>query len=197
MPVWTPQDVEAETIAGYWTPEQRWPQSKRLNAWNRAVVLGGEHYKAWRSRHIAPIENRGTALCRDRVWKRELEWLQLDDDDKWATRTPGLREEWREIISLAFQRVTLGKPFGTLSEASELAKQKRREEEEAAELAEHDRRYFEQELLRAAQLVAREEQFFNDLARTPAMEDAILHVQKVLGCDRETARQEMRKRFFG
>jgi hypothetical protein len=44
-------------------------------------------------------------------------------------------------------------------------------------------------------VAARKEQFFNSLAGSPAMEDAILHVQKVLGCDRETARQELREKF--
>jgi len=43
---WTPQDVEAETFSGY----------DPLNAWNRAVVLGGAHYAEWRAAHIGPIE---------------------------------------------------------------------------------------------------------------------------------------------
>jgi hypothetical protein len=171
------------------------PETQLAN-WNRAIVLGGEHYEAWRKRHIAPIEERGTALYRDRVWKRELERLELDNDDKWATRTPGLREEWREIISLAFKRVTLGKPFGTLSEASELARVKRREEREWAELLEHDERNRERWALEDARFEAEREKVFYDLAGTPAMEDAILHVQKTLGCDRETAREKLRKRFI-
>jgi hypothetical protein len=44
--VWTPADVEAETLAGY----------DPLSAWNRAVVLGGTYYAEWRAAHIEPIE---------------------------------------------------------------------------------------------------------------------------------------------
>lgn len=45
---WTPADVEAETLAGY----------DPLSAWNRAVSLGGEYYRAWRRENIEPIERR-------------------------------------------------------------------------------------------------------------------------------------------
>ena len=47
MKQWTPQDVETETLAGY----------DPLNAWNRAVVLGGAHYEEWRRKHIEPIRH--------------------------------------------------------------------------------------------------------------------------------------------
>jgi len=63
MQVWTPQDIEAETLAGYQSagnpptipPMADW-QIYRLNAWNKAVVLGGKHYEEWRALFIAPIE---------------------------------------------------------------------------------------------------------------------------------------------
>ena len=83
-----------------------------------------------------------------------------------------------------------------LSDEERAAREKRREEEEAASLAEHDRRYYEQELLRATRLVVKQAEFFNSLAGSPAMEDAILHVQKTLGCDRETARLKIREGFL-
>jgi len=74
---WTPQAVEEETLRGYdepWRTEYDeivarkaaiklsratvmadW-QIKRLNTWNRAIVLGGEHYEEWRAAFITPIE---------------------------------------------------------------------------------------------------------------------------------------------
>jgi hypothetical protein len=67
--VWTPADVEAETLAGY----------DLLSAWNRAVVLGGAHYAEWRAAHIGPIEqahrekylNSGPYLARW-VYRRDV-----------------------------------------------------------------------------------------------------------------------------
>jgi len=50
--IWTPADVEAETLAGY----------DPLSAWNRAVVLGGAHYAEWRAAHIGPIERRNPRM---------------------------------------------------------------------------------------------------------------------------------------
>jgi len=66
--VWTPEMVEAETMANYqsfWPPWVQWPgANSKLNAWNRAVSLGGEHYKAWRRENIEPIEQANrTKLC--------------------------------------------------------------------------------------------------------------------------------------
>jgi hypothetical protein len=76
---WTPQEVEEETLEGY---EEPWLtgydeivarkaaiklsratvmagwQVERLNAWNRAIVLGGKHYEEWRAAFITPIEER-------------------------------------------------------------------------------------------------------------------------------------------
>ena len=108
-------------------------------------------------------------------------------------------ERIRQIVA-RYQRyeryAALAAAEAALSDEERAAREKRREEEEAAELAEHDRRYFEREAEIEALREARKDQFFNDLARTPAMEDAILYVQKTLGCDRETARQELRKRFI-
>jgi transposase len=68
--IWTPEDVFRETNRSYDQPDEA---NDKLNAWNRAVVLGGEHYKAWRETHIAPIERaRETRLNQLRVWKREI-----------------------------------------------------------------------------------------------------------------------------
>jgi hypothetical protein len=105
---WTPQQVEEETLEGY---EEPWLttydeivarkaaiklaratvladwQIERLNAWNRAVVLGGEHYQQWRDTFIAPIEEgRSNArLSRhqisraieyeERMWQDTLQWV--------------------------------------------------------------------------------------------------------------------------
>jgi hypothetical protein len=74
---WTPQDVEEETLRNYDEPWHTayaelvsrkaaiklsratvmadW-QIERLNAWRRAVALGGEHYQQWRDAFITPIE---------------------------------------------------------------------------------------------------------------------------------------------
>jgi hypothetical protein len=87
--------------------------------------------------------------------------------------------------------------YAALSEEERAARALKKRLEEEADLAEHDRRYWEREAELEALREARKEQFFNDLAKTPAMEDAILHVQASLNCDRETARQKLRKRFFG
>jgi hypothetical protein len=47
----------------------------------------------------------------------------------------------------------------------------------------------------AFQRVTQATRDFNELAGSRAMEDAILHVQKTLKCDRKTARQKLRERF--
>ena len=52
---WTPQDVEAETLAGYYPS---WPSNPRLDAWNCAVSLGGKDYEAWRKANIEPMQQR-------------------------------------------------------------------------------------------------------------------------------------------
>jgi hypothetical protein len=83
-----------------------------------------------------------------------------------------------------------------LTDGERAAREKRRKDEEEASLRERDRRYYEQELLRATQLIAEQSNFFDSLAGSPSMEDAILHVQKTLGCDRETARLKIREAFI-
>jgi hypothetical protein len=77
---WTPQDVEKETLRGYDEPwltaydelverkaalkqsrasdAARWGRNPRLDAWNKAVTLGGEHYDAWRTANIEPMQQR-------------------------------------------------------------------------------------------------------------------------------------------
>jgi transposase len=106
----------------------------------------------------------------------------------------------RQIVE-SYQRyeryAALAAEEAALSEEERAAREKRREEEEWAELLEHDRRNSERWALEDARHEAEKEKVFYDLARTPAMEDAILHVQKTLGCDRETARQKLLERFFG
>jgi len=79
--------------------------------------------------------------------------------------------------------------------ASELAWRKRHEEVQRLLKEGRDKREAEEVARLTEKLLARERKFFKDLAETPAWEDAILHVQKVLGCDRETASQEILKRF--
>ena len=86
--IWTPADVEEETLSGYWWSLHGPPMpdirvNPRLNAWNRAVVLGGEHYEAWRREHIAPIEqahrekylNSGPYLSRWRYHRVGHKWV--------------------------------------------------------------------------------------------------------------------------
>jgi hypothetical protein len=105
----------------------------------------------------------------------------------------------RQIVE-TYQRyeryAALAAAEAALSEEERAARKKRREEDELAELREHDRRNSERWALEDARFEAEKEKVFYDLAGSPAMEDAILHVQKSLGCDRETARQELRKRFI-
>jgi hypothetical protein len=142
---WTPEDVEWETIVCTAPPS---PETQLAN-WNRAIVLGGDYYKAWRDYHIAPLELRRKERCKEELQRRR-----------------------------------------------ERRHQRRRKAEEEASLREHDRRYYEQELLRATRLLVKQADFFNSLAGNPSMEDAILHVQKSLGCDRETARLKIREGFL-
>ena len=87
---WTPADVEAETLAGYSSP---WPSNPWLDAWNRAVVLGGEHYAKWRAARIGPVERaievmRGPTRKDDLVLRRgritELVLEQEREDRAWA-----------------------------------------------------------------------------------------------------------------
>jgi hypothetical protein len=79
--------------------------------------------------------------------------------------------------------------------AAREAQQKRRDEVQRLLKEDRDKREAEEVARLTEQYLAREIKFLKDLAETPAWEDAILHVQKVLGCDRETARQEILKRF--
>ena len=108
-------------------------------------------------------------------------------------------ERIRQIVG-RYQRyeryAALAEAEAALSDEERAAREKRREEEEEASLREHDRRYFEREAEIEALRQARKEQFFNDLAGSPAMEDAILHVQASLNCDRETARLKIREKFI-
>jgi hypothetical protein len=65
---WTPKDVWWETICCTAPPL---PETK-LAAWNRAVVLGGEHYKAWREYHIAPLELRRRERRKEELQRRRF-----------------------------------------------------------------------------------------------------------------------------
>jgi hypothetical protein len=52
---------------------------RRLNAWYRAVSLGGEHYEEWRKEHIEPL--RGSVYLKRRcIWNAPTqnyrEWVQ-------------------------------------------------------------------------------------------------------------------------
>jgi hypothetical protein len=119
---WTPQEVEEETLEGY---EEPWHtaydelvarkaaiklsratvmadwQIERLNTWNRAVVLGGEHYQQWRDAFITPIEegrrngrqNIPVRLARHRISRLiEYEKRARQDTLKWVA---GLTPEKR------------------------------------------------------------------------------------------------------
>jgi hypothetical protein len=99
MKAWTAKDVEAETLAAYHVPTMHtrmadW-QIERLNAWNRAVALGGEHYQRWRDAYIAPIEegwrngrqNMPVRLARHRI-ARSIEYEERSRQDtlKWVAQ---------------------------------------------------------------------------------------------------------------
>jgi hypothetical protein len=151
---WTPKDVWWETIVCTAPPS---PETL-LAAWNRAVVLGGDYYKAWRERHIAPIEG----VEPTRPLRR---WPGLAKN---AQRQHKLREkrrkewEWQQQETLKFVKEREARALALLSEQEQ----------------------------------ARALKFFEDLKSSPAGEDAILHVQATLNCDRETAWREIRKRFI-
>jgi hypothetical protein len=90
---WTPQDVEEETLRNYDEPWHTaydeivarkaaiklsratvmadW-QIERLNAWNRAVVLGGKHYEEWRKAHIEPMQQR---IGSHTLWRHQISKL--------------------------------------------------------------------------------------------------------------------------
>jgi hypothetical protein len=115
---WTPQEVEEETLRGYdepWltdydelvarkaaiklsraTVMADW-QIERLNAWRRAVALGGEHYQQWRDTFIAPIEIHSQArLSRHRIARAiEYEERMRQDTLKWVAQlTPEKRVKY-------------------------------------------------------------------------------------------------------
>jgi hypothetical protein len=152
--VWTPEGVFHETNLSYAPSDE---PADRLFEWNRAVTLGGEHYAAWRKRHIAPIEEAEQT----RPLRR---WPGLAKD---AQRLHKLREKRRKEWERQQQET--------------LKFVKEREARELALLVEQDR--------------ARARKFYEDLKSSPAGEDAILHVQATLNCDRETAWREILKRF--
>jgi hypothetical protein len=87
--IWTPADVEDETLAGY----------DPLSAWNRAVVLGGAHYAEWRAAHIGPIEqayrekylNSGPYLSRWEYHRVNHKWVWEPRDRREKIRADYLK----------------------------------------------------------------------------------------------------------
>jgi hypothetical protein len=64
-------------------------QIEQLNAWRRAVVLGGEHYQQWRDAYIAPIEEgrSNTRLARHQISRAiEYEKRARQDTLKWVAQ---------------------------------------------------------------------------------------------------------------
>jgi len=103
----------------------------------------------------------------------------------------------RQIVE-RYRRYERYTGLAALSEKERAAREKQqklREEVQRLLKEDRDKRQAEEVARLTEQYLAREIKFFKDLAETPAWEDAILHVQKVLGCDRETASQEILKRF--
>jgi hypothetical protein len=116
---WTPQQVEEETLRGYDEPWRTdydeivarkaaiklsratvmadW-QIERLNAWNRAIVLGGKHYEEWRAAFIAPIEEeRGNARLSRHHIARSIEYearMRQDTLKMVAQMTPEQRVKY-------------------------------------------------------------------------------------------------------
>jgi hypothetical protein len=103
----------------------------------------------------------------------------------------------RQIVE-SYRRYERYTGLAALSEKERAARemqQKRRDEVQRLLKEDRDKRLAEYVARLSEQEQARARKFYEDLAETPAWEDAILHVQKVLGCDRETASQEILKRF--
>ena len=62
----------------------RWGRNPRLDAWNKAVTLGGKHYEAWRKANIEPMQQR--VGCHT-LWRHQITKL-IEYERKWITQSP-------------------------------------------------------------------------------------------------------------
>jgi len=103
----------------------------------------------------------------------------------------------RQIVE-RYRRYERYTGLAALSEKERAARemqQKRRDEVQRLLKEDRDKRLAEEVARLSEQEQARALKFYEDLKSSPAGEDAILHVQATLNCDRETAWREILKRF--
>jgi hypothetical protein len=103
----------------------------------------------------------------------------------------------RQIVETyrRYERYTGPAALSERERAAREKQQERRDEVQRLLKEDRDKRLAEEVARGSEQEQARALKFYEDLKSSPAGEDAILHVQATLNCDRETAWREILKRF--